>query len=110
WRVKLGSIGIVIEILREPGAADMDRSGHINPMEAVFLGVALALDSTAAGLGAAMAGFSPLGLPLAAAVTNFGLLYAGSRWAAHLPFRLQGPWAAIHGVVLLMVGLYRMMN
>lgn len=110
WRVKLGSVGIVIEILREPGAADLDRSGHINPLEAVFLGVALALDSTAAGLGAAMAGFSPLGLPIAATVTTLGLLYAGSRWARLLPIRLEGPWAALHGVVLLAVGLYRMVS
>lgn len=109
WRVKLGSVGILIEILREPGAADLDHSGHITPMEAVFLGVALALDSTAAGLGAAMAGFSPLGLPMAATAATLGLLYAGSRWARVLPIRLEGRWAAIHGVVLLVVGLYRMM-
>lgn len=108
WRVKLGSVGIVIEILREPGAADLDHSGHINPLEAMLLGVALALDSTAAGLGAAMAGFSPLGLPIAATAATWALLYAGSRWAKLLPFKLEGPWAAIHGVVLLVVGLYRM--
>ncbi|MFZ5813686.1 MAG: sporulation membrane protein YtaF [Bacillota bacterium] len=108
WRLQLGSVGIVIQILREPGAADLDRSGHINPLEAVLLGVALALDSTAAGLGAAMAGFSTLGLPLAAGCATLSLLYAGSRWARVLPIRLEGPWAAIHGVVLLGVGLYRM--
>jgi putative sporulation protein YtaF len=110
WRVKLGSVGVVIEILREPGAADLDRSGHISLTEACFLGVALALDSTAAGLGAALAGYSPLGLPVAAACATLGLLYAGSRWARLLPFKLEGPWAAIHGVVLLMVGLYRIIQ
>jgi len=108
WRLKLGSVGIVIEILREPGAADLDRSGSINPLEATLLGVALALDSTAAGLGAALAGFSPVGLPLAAMAASLALLYAGSRWARLLPFRLEGPWAALHGLVLLVVGLYRM--
>lgn len=108
WRLKLGSVGVVIEILQEPGAADLDRSGHINPTEAIFLGIALALDSTAAGLGAAMAGFSPLGLPLAAMATTYGLLYVGSRWARLLPLKLEGPWAAMHGVVLIALGLYRM--
>ncbi len=108
WRLRLGSVGIVIEILREPGAADLDRSGSINPVEAVFLGVALALDSTAAGLGAAMAGYSPVGLPMAAMAASLVLLSAGSRWARLLPFRLEGPWAALHGVFLLVVGLYRM--
>lgn len=107
WRLKLGSVGIVIEILREPGAADLDRSGHINPLEACFLGVALALDSVAAGLGAAMAGYSPYGLPVAAAAASFLMLLLGTR-AAHLfPFKLEGRWSMLHGVVLMLLGLYR---
>lgn len=110
WRMKLGSVGVVIEILQEPGAADLDGSGHINPMEALFLGVALALDSAAAGLGAAMAGFPPVALPVAASLACLSLLYAGSRWGRLLPIRLEGPWAALHGVVLLVVGLYRMIS
>lgn len=110
WRLRLGSVGIVVEILREPAAADLDRSGHINPQEALLLGVALALDSTAAGLGAAMTGFSPLGLPVAAACATFALLTAGSRLARRLPLRLHGRWAALHGVVLALVGLYRMLR
>ncbi|HLN60274.1 MAG TPA: sporulation membrane protein YtaF [Symbiobacteriaceae bacterium] len=108
WRLKLGSVGIVIEILREPGSADLDRSGHISLSEAWFLGIALALDSVAAGLGAAMAGFSPLGLPLAAAGGSLGLMFMGSRGARLLPFRLEGRWAMLHGVVLVLLGLYRM--
>lgn len=108
WRLKLGSVGIVIEILREPGSADLDRSGHISLSEAWFLGIALALDSVAAGLGAAMAGFSPLGLPLAAAGGSLGLMFVGSRGARLLPFKLEGRWAMLHGVVLVLLGLYRM--
>lgn len=108
WRLRLGSVGIVIEILREPGAADLDHSGHISLSEACFLGIALALDSVAAGLGAAMAGFSPVGLPLAAAGGSLGLMLLGSRAARLLPFKLDGPWAMLHGVVLVLLGLYRM--
>lgn len=108
WRLRLGSIGVVIEILREPGAADIDHSGHISLTEACFLGIALALDSVAAGLGAAMAGFSPLGLPLAAAGGSLGLMFLGSRAARLLPFKLEGPWSMLHGVALVALGLYRM--
>lgn len=110
WRLRFGSVGIVVEILREPSAADLDRSGHINPAEAVLLGVALALDSVAAGLGAAMTGFSPVGLPLAAAAASFTLLTAGALLARHLPLRLHGRWTALHGVLLTLLGLYRMMG
>jgi putative sporulation protein YtaF len=108
WRLKLGSVGIVIEILREPGSADLDHSGHISLSEALFLGIALALDSVAAGLGAAMAGFSPLALPLVASGGSLLLMFAGSRGARLLPFKLDGRWSWVHGMVLVALGLYRM--
>jgi putative sporulation protein YtaF len=108
--IKLGSVGIVVKILREPGAADMDRSGHISLGEAWILGIALALDSVAAGLGAGMAGFSPYGLPLAAAAGSFGVLWLGSRAAYRFPARLKGSWAMVHGLVLVALGLYRMVS
>jgi len=108
WRLRLGSVGIVVEILREPSSADLDRSGHIGPLEAIFLGVALALDSVAAGLGAAMSGFSPYTLPPAAAAGSFLLMHLGSRAARYLPCRLQGSWEMLHGLVLMVLGVYRM--
>lgn len=105
---RLGTVGIVIEILREPAAADVDRSGIISPAEAVVLGIALALDSVAAGFGAAMAGYSPVALPIVAAAGSFVLLFAGSRGAMVLPFKLEGRWAMLHGLVLMLLGVYRM--
>jgi len=59
WRVELRSLGIVIEILRTPSSADMDRSGTISPGEAALLGTALSLDAFGAGIGAAFIGMSP---------------------------------------------------
>jgi len=107
-KLKLGSIGILIEILREPATADLDRSGQINLYEATFLGVALALDSMAAGLGAAMAGFSPLHLPVAAGGGSVLLIYLGTKIAGLLPFKISGRWSFLHGLMLVALGLYRM--
>ncbi len=106
-KLKLGSVGILIEILREPATADLDRSGQINLYEATFLGVALALDSMAAGLGAAMAGFSPLHLPVAAAGGSVALIHLGSKVAGLLPFKINGRWSVLHGLMLVALGLYR---
>lgn len=55
WHLK--SLGIVIEILSAPEAADVDASGDIDPREAVALGVVLCLDTLAAGFAASFAGF-----------------------------------------------------
>ncbi len=108
WRVP--ALRLVITILREPVAADMDRSGSINTGEAVLLGLALATDSVGAGLGAGMAGFSPLRLPLLVGLAGWGSLYAGCQLAALLPRRLQGRWSVLHGLVLLALGVTRLIS
>lgn len=46
-------------ILMKPERADIDHSGVISTHEALFLGVALALDAFGAGIGASMLGYSP---------------------------------------------------
>lgn len=108
WRVPY--LRLVITILREPAAADVDRSGSINAGEALLLGLALAADSLGAGLGAGMAGFSPVWLPLLGGLGGWASLYAGSRLAARLPLRLHGRWGLLHGLVLVALGVTRLVG
>lgn len=107
WELRLGGLGLVVQILRQPALADVDRSGSISPWEAVALGLALALDSMAAGFGAALTGFSPLLMAAAVGLGGYICLYVGSRGARLLPWRLAGGWALVHGVVLVVLGLVR---
>lgn len=106
--IRLRPLGLVIQILREPAAADTDRSGSISAAEAGFLGLALALDSVGAGFGAALAGFDPLKLPVLVALACSGCLWAGSRLGRLIPIRLDGRWSSAHGLFLMALGLYRM--
>ncbi|HLO03540.1 MAG TPA: manganese efflux pump, partial [Symbiobacteriaceae bacterium] len=109
WRLQLGSAQIVIEILREPGRADLDRSGSISLWEAGLLGIALALDSVAAGLGAGLAGANWV-LPLLAFALSWLFLTTGGWVGERVPFKLEGPWGALHGVVLMALGLLRLLG
>ncbi|MGY0692090.1 sporulation membrane protein YtaF [Virgibacillus sp. FSP13] len=80
-------------VLKEPRYADLDQSGVISVREAVLLGFALALDAFAAGLGAAMLGYSPLltasliafmsGLFVFCGI-NIGLFLSNSKWMKKL--------------------------
>ncbi|NLJ34419.1 MAG: sporulation membrane protein YtaF [Firmicutes bacterium] len=54
------AFGFVVQIIREPVRADLDKSGAISFGEALLLGLALALDALGAGFGASLAGYSPL--------------------------------------------------
>ncbi|MET3196399.1 sporulation membrane protein YtaF [Bacillus sp. OAE603] len=102
-------LGIVVKILKKPTAADLDRSGSINGLEAMLLGFALSLDAFGAGIGASMLGFSPL---LTAAVTStasalfllFGMklgnVLSQNSWLQKLTF--------LPGVFLILLGLMKM--
>lgn len=105
---EIRAFGLVIQILRTPSAADVDRSGVISASEAALLGVALSLDAFGAGLGAALLGFSPLWTCISITFasgsflylgTRVGLMFAGLQWLRKLSF--------IPGVVLIIMGIIR---
>ena len=97
FSLELRHLGIMIQILRTPSSADMDDSGSISSVEAMFLGIALSLDAFGAGLGAALLGFQPVWTSLVIAMFSgtflvlgmkTGLRFAGRNWmkrAAILP-------------------------
>lgn len=75
--VNLKSLGIVINILKEPAAADMDASGEISQKEAFFLGLALAVDAMGAGVGIAMAGYNIFFTAVTVGMLKFILVNSG---------------------------------
>ncbi|MGL4522046.1 MAG: sporulation membrane protein YtaF [Bacilli bacterium] len=106
---EIAMLGIVIQILRHPTEADVDRSGTISPIEAFLLGLALSLDSFGAGLAAAMMGIEPFLLALSVGVMSFiflsfGLLIGrwgqGHSWMERLMF--------LPGVLLILMGVLRL--
>jgi putative Mn2+ efflux pump MntP len=107
--LELKRLGIVIQILRTPQMADVDRSGIISSSEAILLGFALSLDSFGAGLGAAMVGFNPVLTALAISLSSGLFLLAGMR----LGFRFAG-WrgmralSVLPGIMLIVMGLIRL--
>lgn len=108
-RFELKRLGIVIQILRKPQVADVDRSGSISSSEAVLLGVALSFDAFGAGLGAALIGLSPgvtsVAISLSSAIfllagLRVGLKYAGLRGMQAL--------SAVPGMMLIIIGIIKM--
>ncbi|MBO8158884.1 sporulation membrane protein YtaF [Thermosyntropha sp.] len=71
------SLGIIVQILKEPDKADFDASGVISSKEAFFLGIALAMDAFGAGLGAAMTGFNILFTATLVGMLKFILIKTG---------------------------------
>ncbi|WP_217596311.1 sporulation membrane protein YtaF [Cohnella sp. GbtcB17] len=109
--LELRVFGLIIQILRTPSVADVDRSGIITSGEALLLGIALSLDAFGAGIGAALVGFPamPTALLIAAASGMFlwagmrvGFLAAGLRWVQRL--------TVLPGIILIVMGIFKLMQ
>jgi putative sporulation protein YtaF len=108
----LRSAGLVVKILHDPTAADVDHSGVITQSEAFILGLTLALDSAGAGFGAALAGWMPPWTPLFVALAGFVCLSAGllcASRASESTFLVEQRLAGfLPGLVLVGLGVWRL--
>lgn len=106
--VRLRPLGLIIQIWRDPPAADVDRSGRLEGLEAAALGFILALDAVAAGLGMALNGggflFAALVGPVQVAFVSLGARL-GARAAGEVRSRVMD---FAPGGILLVVGLLRL--
>ncbi len=109
-QIELKRLGLVIQILKTPAAADVDRSGVISASEAALLGIALSLDAFGAGFGAALIGYSPwIAAPMImlasgsfiAAGLRVGFVFSGAKWMRRVAF--------LPACILILIGLYKML-
>jgi putative sporulation protein YtaF len=78
WKVAIKSLGITIQVIRNPMEFDIDKSGAIDAPESLLLGLALSVDAIGVGVGSALTGFySPL-IPLAIGLFQMFFLYTGT--------------------------------
>lgn len=108
WIVSIRSLGLVIQILKTPIAADVDRSGTITSIEAFFLGLALSLDAFGAGIGAALMGLPSLTTSLAIVGMCACFLYLGMYLGLYYIHRTRCKIVSIlPGIILIILGLLR---
>lgn len=107
--LELRIFGIMIQILRTPSVADVDRSGTISAGEAFLLGAALSLDAFGAGIGAALVGFQPWITALLIAASSGLFLWMGTRvgfWASGIRWVRQ--LSMLPGIILIAMGIFKM--
>lgn len=108
-QIEVKRLGLIIKILKKPSEADFDRSGSISSIEALFLGLALSLDSFGAGIGAALIDLPPILFSIVVTVSsvffviagiNIGLIFRNMNWMKKLSF--------LPGIALILIGLFKM--
>lgn len=108
--LSIKTLGIIVQILKEPTSADFDSSGEIGLKEAFFLGLALALDAFGAGIGLAMTGLNILYTVLSVGVVQLVLVNAGICLGKSLGAeRYQNIAAIVPGFILIGIGFFKLL-
>lgn len=108
--ISINSLGIAINIMRDPSGVDLDTSGVIDTREAVLLGFALAVDSLAVGLVVSLSSLYMILITLLmVGILNLVLLLAGISFGKKfLISRLREKTAFIPGFILITLALLRL--
>lgn len=107
-QIRIRSLGLVIQVLREPSKADLDHSGIISAREAVLLGAALAMDAFGAGFAVSMLGFSPSLTALVVGIGHIILTYVGLLVGKYFACSYLGrQLAMLPGCILIALGIFK---
>ena len=106
-------LGITIQIIKNPSSYDFDKSNSIDAKEALFLGLALSLDSFCIGVSLSMLDISSIIFPFA--ISLFQLLfmsfgnYLGRKLnkISHFP---DNVWSISSGILLSIIGFCKLLG
>lgn len=106
--IRYSNVSFVVDIMLDEKAADMDRSKELNSKEALYLGIALSLDSLASGIAYGIA-YAHVGLLLAMSfAAGMTMIIAGRGIGSRISHYAQKDVSWISGVLLLLLALLRL--
>ena len=100
-------LGITIKIIKNPSSSDLDKSNIIDSKEALFLGLALSLDSFCIGIGFSMLNTFSIIFPLLTSCSQLFFLSLGNYCGKKLYSFSKLPdniWSTISGILLIIIG------
>ena len=104
------NLNFILNIYADPQEADIDESKVLSPREALSLGIALSIDSLAAGVGAAMGNINVLVVIFSSILLSMGAIKCGEivgyKLSDKVPFNLS--W--LSGFILIALAVVRLIN
>lgn len=105
------SLGITVKIIRNPLNSDLDGSKIIDCMEAIYLGIALSIDSVCTGIGISMLEMNSVLFPCIVAVCQIVFLSLGNTLGKKLKSASLLPeniWSLLSGSLLILIALLKL--
>jgi putative sporulation protein YtaF len=106
-------LGITINIIKDPKYSDIDNSNVIDIKEALFLGIALSLDSISIGFGASIIGINPFIFSLLISLFQILFIKVGitvGRKVNNISKLPKNIWNIISGILLIFIGIIKMLS
>lgn len=106
-------LGITIQIIRNPISSDLDHSKKIDVKEALYLGIALSLDSICVGICSSVIGFNSTIFPLLVAFFQLCFLSLGRFFGVRISSICNMPeniWNILSGILLICIGISKIMG
>jgi len=101
------NLNFILNIYADPKEADIDESKVLSPREALSLGIALSIDSLAAGVGAALGNVNIIAVILASLLLSTAAIKCGeilgNKLSEKVPFKLS--W--LSGFILIALAIVR---
>lgn len=111
YKLKIPSLGLIINIIKEPLAADYDFSNIISNKEAILLGFALSLDAFGAGFSAAILKIPATATAIAVMIMNYIFVSQGLKGGIQINKKLNNPtiqW--IPGLIIILLGIVKLIT
>lgn len=103
--------GITIKIIKSPPVCDFNKSNKIEPFEALYLGLALSIDSFGVSFGSGAFGVFSIFLPLFAVFFQILFLSIGissGRKISNISKLSENIWITISGCILIFMGILKL--
>ena len=106
------SLDLTMQILQDPDAGDVDKSGIIDKKESLLLGTALSIDALGAGIGSSFLGMGRWYVPLAIGIFQLLFLCAGLFVGKYCKKNIslkEEYMSVISGVILIGFSIFKLM-
>lgn len=103
--------GITIKIIKSPPVCDFNKSNKIEPFEALYLGLALSIDSFGVSFGSGAFGVFSIFLPLFAVFFQILFLSIGissGRKISNISKLSENTWITVSGCILIFIGFLKL--
>jgi putative sporulation protein YtaF len=111
FRFFIKPLGITIKIIRDPISSDLDQSKSIDIKEAIYLGLAMSMDSLCSGIGISIIGVNSILFPMIVASFQILFISIGNilgkkiQLASRIPSNI---WSILSGILLIIIGLAKL--